>query len=88
MKIVTVCGLGVGSSLIMKMTISKVIKKLGIKADVEHWDMGTVKSQNADLIVTTKELAKELNSYSNIIIMNNIMDEEEAEEKLKKYFNN
>ncbi len=86
MKIVTVCGLGVGSSLIMKMTISKVIKKLGIKADVEHWDMGTVKSQNADLIVTTKELAKELNSYSNIIIMNNIMDEEEAEEKLKKIF--
>lgn len=88
MKIVTVCGLGVGSSLIMKMTISKVIKKLGIKADVEHWDMGTVKSQNADLIVTTKELAKELNNYSNIIIMNNIMDEEEAEGKLKKYFNN
>ena len=70
------------------MTISKVIKKLGIKADVEHWDMGTVKSQNADLIVTTKELAKELNNYSNIIIMNNIMDEEEAEGKLKKYFNN
>lgn len=88
MKIVTACGLGVGSSLIMKMTISKVIKKLGIKADVEHWDMGTVKSQNADLIVTTKELAKELNNYSNIITMNNIMDEEEAEEKLKKYFNN
>ena len=53
LKIVTVCGLGVGSSLIMKITVDNAMAQLGVKCNIEHWDMGTVKGKECDLIVTT-----------------------------------
>ena len=53
LKIITVCGLGVGSSLIMKMTVDSAMSQLGVKCNIEHWDMGTVKGKPCDLIVTT-----------------------------------
>ena len=40
LKIITVCGLGVGSSLIMKMTVDSACAQLGVKCGIEHWDMG------------------------------------------------
>lgn len=59
LKIITVCGLGVGSSLIMKMTVDNAMKQLGkSNYDIEHWDMGTVKSKPCDFIVTTYEFEK------------------------------
>lgn len=85
LKVVTVCGLGVGSSLIMKMTVNSALKNLGVKAKVEHWDMGTVRSQNADLIVTTKEFEKKLKDFEHVVVLNNVMDENEAKEKLANY---
>ena len=42
MKIVCVCGMGMGTSLIMKMTIDNAARELGLDAEVEHWDVGTV----------------------------------------------
>mgnify|MGYP000155149085 CR=1 FL=1 len=33
MKILAVCGFGVGSSMVLKMTIDKVIKELGAEGD-------------------------------------------------------
>ncbi|HAQ0763352.1 TPA: PTS ascorbate transporter subunit IIB, partial [Enterococcus faecium] len=32
MKILAVCGFGVGSSMVLKMSLDKVIKELGLKA--------------------------------------------------------
>ena len=42
MQIVCVCGMGMGSSLIMKMTIDKALRELGVEAEIEHWDAGTL----------------------------------------------
>ena len=39
LKIITVCGLGVGSSLILKMTADTAMNQLGVKCKIEHWDM-------------------------------------------------
>lgn len=51
MHIVCVCGLGMGSSLILKMTVDKALRELGATDhEIEHWDAGTVESKNADLI--------------------------------------
>ena len=56
MHIVCVCGLGMGSSLILKMTVDKALKELNVTGhDIEHWDAGTVDSRNADLIVTSAD---------------------------------
>lgn len=86
MNIVTVCGLGVGSSLIMKMTVENVIKDMGIKAKVEHWDMGTIKSKQADLFITTEGFKKSFQDQDNVVYVTNIVDKVEMKNKLTAYF--
>ncbi|MBZ2175515.1 PTS sugar transporter subunit IIB [Schnuerera sp. xch1] len=86
LKIVTVCGLGVGSSLILKMTVDSVTKELGIKCNIEHWDMGTVKGRKADLIITTSEFEKSFEGQENVIFIDNIVDKKEIKTKLVQYF--
>ena len=42
MKILAVCGMGFGSSMMLKMTLEKVLKEKGLRADVQTVDFGTV----------------------------------------------
>ena len=51
MKIVTVCGNGVGSSLMLAMKIEELCKEEGIQADVESCDFNSAQGKAADLIV-------------------------------------
>ena len=53
MKILAVCGFGVGSSMVLKMTIDKVIKELGLKATAENTDLSTAKATPADVYFTS-----------------------------------
>ncbi len=85
MYIVCVCGLGMGSSLILKMTVDKAARQLGLDAEIEHWDAGTVGSKNADLIVTSQDFAERFAGQKNVIFVNNIINTQEVKEKLQKY---
>ena len=69
MKIVCVCGMGMGTSLIMKMTIDNAARELGLDAEVEHWDVGTVGSKDVDLIVASQDFADNLSEYKNVIFL-------------------
>lgn len=60
MKILAVCGFGVGSSMVLKMSLDKVIKELGLKATVENTDLSTAKATMADVYFTSHELLPEL----------------------------
>ncbi|HAQ3799161.1 TPA: PTS sugar transporter subunit IIB, partial [Enterococcus faecium] len=53
MKILAVCGFGVGSSMVLKMSLDKVIKELGLKATVENTDLSTAKATMADVYFTS-----------------------------------
>lgn len=85
MKIVTVCGLGVGSSLILKSTVTSAMKNLDRKATVEHWDMGTVKGKSYDLLVTTDGFQKHFESRDNVIFIDSIVDVDEVTEKIRAF---
>ena len=41
MKIMAVCGSGLGSSFMVEMNIKKVLKKIGVEAEVEHSDLAS-----------------------------------------------
>ena len=86
MHIVCVCGLGMGSSLILKMTVDKALRELGATDhEIEHWDAGTVESKNADLIVTSADFQDRFAGKSNVIFVNNVVNTAEVKEKLKAY---
>lgn len=87
MKILAVCGFGVGSSMVLKMTIDKVVKEMGIKATVENTDLSSAKAEIADVYFTSHELATELrNSVKNpVFSVKKYMDKEEVKSQMEKY---
>jgi PTS system ascorbate-specific IIB component len=54
MKIMAICGSGLGSSFMVEMNIKKVLKKLAIEAEVEHSDLSSATPGAADLFVMAK----------------------------------
>lgn len=87
MKIMAVCGSGLGSSFMMEMNIKKVLKKLDITAEVEHSDLGSVTPDLANVFVMGKDIAFSANlPAEKVIVINNIIDIKELEEKIKDYF--
>lgn len=75
MNIVTVCGMGMGSSLILKMDLDEILKKNGISASVEACDLGSVIGKKADIVVTTNELKSQIEGKGfNVVYVNNVID--------------
>ncbi|MGF2143500.1 PTS system ascorbate-specific IIB component [Vagococcus fluvialis] len=87
MKILAVCGFGVGSSMVLKMTIDKVAKEMGIQANVENTDLSTAKATQADVYFTSQELLNDLSSSvkNPVYPVKKYMDKEEVKMQLEKF---
>lgn len=68
LKIAAVCGFGVGTSIMLKINIEKVLKKLGIKGYVFTMDVSSASNADADFILTSPEYAKLLIGKTHIPI--------------------
>ena len=85
MKILAVCGMGLGSGLLLRMQAEKALKTLGVEADLEVADIGTARAaaQTADLIITSNELAQQLAGVKpKIVTISNFIDLQEMVAKL------
>ena len=85
MKIVAVCGMGIGTSVLLKMNAEKALRALGKDADVEAADIGTAKgaARTADIVLTSADLADEIGDVpAKVVIVNNFTDVGEIAEKL------
>ncbi|MCU1408918.1 MAG: ascorbate transporter subunit [Microbacteriaceae bacterium] len=85
MKIIAVCGMGIGTSVLLKMNTEKVLRKLGIDADVEAADIGVARgmARDAEIVLTSEELVAEIGKLdAEVIVINNFFDLAEIEEKL------
>ncbi|MDF7639248.1 PTS sugar transporter subunit IIB [Lactobacillus sp. ESL0791] len=87
MKILAVCGFGVGSSMVLKMTLDKVVKELGIDATVENTDIATAKATKADVYFTSHELEESLRTATSqpIYPIKKYMDKDEVKAALEDY---
>lgn len=86
MKIITVCGMGVGTSLMLKMTVESALSQMGRSAEVQHWDLGTVAGQEHDFIVTSDEFKDNFKDDPDVVFITNIMDVNDVKTKLQQYF--
>lgn len=69
MKILAVCSFGVGSSLILKLTIDKAFKRLGIEdGESENIDLSVARSTPCDVIFTCAELVDTLHESTDVPI--------------------
>ncbi|HIY93073.1 PTS sugar transporter subunit IIB [Companilactobacillus sp. HBUAS56275] len=87
MKFLAVCGFGVGSSMVLKMTLDKVVKEMGIDATVENTDIATAKATDADAYFTSQELLPDLKSSvkNPVYPVKKYMDKEEVGNQVKSY---
>ncbi|HEU4808482.1 MAG TPA: PTS sugar transporter subunit IIB [Homoserinimonas sp.] len=86
MKIIAVCGMGIGTSVLLKMNAEKVLRNLEIDADVEAADIGVARgmARDAEIVLTSGELVDEIGHVdANVIVINNFFDLAEITEKLK-----
>ncbi|MDI3310793.1 MAG: PTS sugar transporter subunit IIB [Thermoanaerobacterium sp.] len=89
MNIVTVCGMGFGTSLILKMAVDDILAKNGINANVEACDLGSIKGKVADLVISTSELKSELEGLNfNVVFVKNAIDKKDIEDKLLEAIKN
>jgi PTS system ascorbate-specific IIB component len=88
MKILCVCGLGQGTSLILKMNVDTVLGQMGVNADVENTDVSSAAAERPDFIITSNELAQSLEGHpAKIIIVNNYFDTNEIKAALEANVN-
>lgn len=86
-KIMTACGSGIGSSLMVKMNVQKVLTAMG-RDDIEVFNSTTSDAQPgaADVFVVGKDLESFVSGLDNVITLDNIVSRPELEEKLKALF--
>jgi ascorbate PTS system EIIB component len=87
MKIITVCGNGIGSSLMLAMKIQEICDEEGIKAEVESCDLAAAGGKKCDLFVTVKELAPNFNKDKTLIVRSYINKKKIKEDVLDKIRN-
>ncbi|MFB0533776.1 MAG: PTS sugar transporter subunit IIB [Anaerolineae bacterium] len=83
MRIATLCGMGFGTSMMLKLFIDEILKDLGMKAEVVPWDLGTFKGQQADIVVAPTDMEMHLRSTSaKVVLIRNLLDKKELRDKL------
>lgn len=86
MKILVVCGNGLGSSFIIELNVKKALGQLGKEAEVSHTDLATAKTEDADLYIGADDIIHQLDDGERkLIALENVMDIEEIKEQISKY---
>lgn len=88
-KVLTACGNGMGSSMVIKMKVENALRKLG-RTDftVNSCSVGEAKSlaSGYDIVIASLHLIHELDGRTNgkLIGLDNLMDDKEITEKLSQ----
>ena len=79
------CSNGVGTSLLMQMTMEEALEILGMdNVEVVFGTLSSVNENSADLFVVSEDRTQELEGLS-VIGLEDLMDSDMAAEKLKEF---
>jgi len=85
-KIGCVCGMGLGSGLLVKMGVDNVLKAAGFKEGTwqcEVLDVSTARQPGINIYVTTSEFSRNLKDLgAEVVEVKNLFNEKEISEKL------
>ncbi|MCU1542307.1 MAG: ascorbate transporter subunit [Microbacteriaceae bacterium] len=85
MKIVAICGAGIGSSGILKVNAERVLKKLDIEAEVTAVHLDSLdRARDAQVILTSAEFVEAIGkTFADLIVIDNVFDTNELTQKLE-----
>lgn len=81
-RVLAVCGMGLGTSAILKSRLRNALDATGIDYALDVTDSSAAAGAQADLIFTSDEIAGGLSKHSaKVIVINNFTDREEINRK-------
>lgn len=82
LRIMVVCGFGLGSSMVLKLKLDAVLKKYGLQASTFCSDLTTAPGEQYDIVFTSKELLQKFEQDRRpAIAISNFLSEQEIAEK-------
>jgi len=87
-KVLCVCGCGLGSSFAIEMTAIAVFKRMDIEAEINHTTVSEANAFKSDIILTQKIFADVLTADASeeeskkVITLHRLTDKDEMEEKV------
>ena len=79
-KVVTVCGNGIGSSLMLKLKLEEIAKENQIDIDAESIDSNAAAGKFADFFVTVKEFADVFKDNQKVVFTRSYMNKKKIKE--------
>ncbi len=86
LKILTACGVGMGSSLLLRMHTEDVLKEMGVEAKVEAIDASQARGARADLILTSPALVETCSGgQAEVRAIKSLLDKAEIRRVLEEF---
>ncbi|GEN86997.1 PTS sugar transporter subunit IIB [Oceanobacillus sp. FSL W8-0428] len=85
-EILVACRTGMGSSTMLKIKVSQVVKENNFPFNVTHDTMSAVSQFSGDLLITLEDLVPDVEDKVKYVIgIKNLMNKEEIKSKIEKY---
>jgi ascorbate PTS system EIIB component len=83
LEVLTVCGVGMGTSLILRMTAEEVFKQLGLRAHVTATDVSSARGMRADILIGQEMHTPDFVGHVPIVVsVTSFIDKDEMKRKL------
>jgi ascorbate PTS system EIIB component len=83
MRIATLCGMGFGTSMMLKLSVDEILAAEGIKAEVLAWDVGSFKGQQIDIVVAASDMRRQLEGAdATVALIDNLVSKDEIRTKV------
>lgn len=85
LKVLAVCGVGMGSSLILKMTAETALQNLGVAAEVENTDVSSARGMSPDVVVGQGMHTDDLGDLAPVVVtVSDFLDADGLTEQLRE----
>ncbi|MBG6088935.1 PTS sugar transporter subunit IIB [Actinomadura viridis] len=85
LEVLAVCGVGMGSSLMLKMTAEDALRALNVDARVENTDLSTARGMTADVIIGQGMHTDEIADAAPVVItVSDFLDKEGLQAALRE----
>lgn len=70
MKILAICGTGLGSSFMLEMNVQQILSEFGLNGiEVDHSDLSSATPDSADLFIAAKDIATGMGHLGRLLLL-------------------
>lgn len=84
LRVLAVCGVGMGTSLILRTTAEKAFERMGVPIEISHTDVGTARGKRVDVVIAQQTYLEEAGDIAPVRIpIVKFVDVDHVEQRLR-----